>query len=110
VDVTEASLTSPVSPAPDPAPRKSAVPSNSSAVASPAVPPAAETSSAPKPSTPPFGLTEHFDDDMQRMILEARDPASGYVIFQMPAKYVIKQHSAGASSVTARGTSINRTL
>jgi hypothetical protein len=110
VDVTEPSPTLPFSPAPDPTPRKSAVPSGSGEAASPAVPPAAETGNAPKPTPPPFGLTEHFDDDMQRMILEARDPVSGYVIFQMPAKYVIKQHSAIVHPVAPRGTSINRTL
>ena len=36
------------------------------------------------------------------MILEARDPVTGFVIFQMPTKYVTKQFSAGAGALVER--------
>jgi hypothetical protein len=42
----------------------------------------------------PIGFTLHFDGDSQRLILEAREPASGYLIVQIPPKYVVKQFSA----------------
>ncbi len=52
----------------------------------------AKTEPAPAPS--PIGLTVHFDGDSQRLILEAREPVSGYLIVQIPPKYVVKQFSA----------------
>jgi hypothetical protein len=79
--------------------------------------PATEPAAAPAPDVPkpqasptssPLGFSLHYDADMQRLILEVREPVTGYVIYQMPPKYVIKQFSA-TSNTTAppRGTRIN---
>jgi hypothetical protein len=110
VAVTETSPTLPFSPAPDPAPRKSAVPPEDSAVGMTPPSVAVTPSSTPAPVLAPFGLTQHFDNDTHRLILEARDSISGYVIYQMPAKYVIKQLTASSSLVAPRGASVNRSL
>ena len=42
----------------------------------------------------PIGFTLRFDGDSQRLILEAREPVSGYLIVQIPPTYVVKQFSA----------------
>ena len=78
------------------------------AVAAPA--PAADTAS--KPPAPPvsaFGFALRYDQGMQRMILEARDAVTGFVIFQMPTKYVTKQFSAGADAAaeSSRGAKLD---
>ena len=52
----------------------------------------------PIPTPSAIGFTVHFDGDSQRLILEAREPASGYVIVQIPPKYVVKQFSATVRS------------
>ena len=116
--VTETSLTLPTSTtavSEPSSPSKSANSSSANAATvvapvTPGVPAVDTTNDAPKPAPAVFGLTMHFDSDMQRMILEARDPASGYVIFQMPAKYVLKQFSANFHATTSRGASVNRNL
>jgi hypothetical protein len=43
------------------------------------------------------------------MFLEARDPATGFVIDRMPAKYVATQFSAqsGVNAAASRGTRID---
>jgi hypothetical protein len=80
--------------------------------------PSATPSSAPgavAPSAPQaaaagaVGFTLTFDPETQRMILEARDAATGFVIDQMPPKYVVKQFSAQASGKisTSRGTRVD---
>ena len=106
--VTETSPTLPIvpTPAPESAPRTPVAPAPAAAAAAPV----AATDSAPKSAAPPFGFALHFDSDTQRMILEARDPVTGYVIYQMPAKYVIKQLSTSAQPAAPRGTAINRKL
>jgi hypothetical protein len=75
----------------------------------PAIAPAPDVpQSQASPVSSPLGFSLHYDADMQRLILEVREPVTGYVIYQMPPKYVIKQFSA-TSSTTAprRGTRIN---
>ena len=63
----------------------------------------------PTPPATPIGFTLHYDNDLQRLILEARDPVSGYVITQIPPKYVLKQFSATvrAQLEPPRGTGVN---
>jgi hypothetical protein len=63
----------------------------------------------PIPAPSPIGFTLHFDDDSQRLILEAREPASGYLIVQIPPKYVVKQFSATvrANLEPSRGKALN---
>jgi hypothetical protein len=75
--------------------------------------PVAAAQSAPQPPSAPvsgaIGFTLTFDPETQRMILEARDAATGFVIDQMPPKYVVKQFSAQVSARVApsRGTRID---
>lgn len=68
---------------------------------------AAKAAAQPRPA--PFALTQHYDQDTRRLILEARDPVSGFVIYQMPPKYVIKQFSASVSTsvAPARGARVD---
>jgi hypothetical protein len=68
---------------------------------------AAKAETRPAPS--PIGFTLHYDSDLQRLILEARDPVSGYVIVQIPPKYVLKQFSAQdrAQFEGSRGNGVN---
>jgi hypothetical protein len=66
----------------------------------------------PKASAPPasgaIGFTLHFDADMQRLILEVREPSTGFVIYQMPPKYVIKQFNVTAGAIpSTRGARVN---
>ena len=109
--VTETSPTPPIvpTPAPESAPRAPA-PAVTPPPTAAAPPPAATPDSAAKMVTGPLGFALHFDSDTQRMILEAREPITGYVIYQMPAKYVIKQLSTSAQPAAPRGTAINRKL
>jgi len=68
---------------------------------------ASDTPKAPQPSAP-IGFSLHYDQDLKRMILEARDPISGFVIYQMPPKYVLRQFSAASSAgAPTRGARVN---
>jgi hypothetical protein len=71
---------------------------------------AAKTEATTAPS--PIGFTLHFDGDSQRLILEAREPASGYLIVQIPPKYVVKQFSATVRSniVAKRGQGLDHAI
>jgi hypothetical protein len=73
----------------------------------------AEVGTAETTPTPsPIGFTLRYDNDLQRLILEARDPVSGYVIVQIPPKYVLKQFSASdrAHLEAARGTGVDHAI
>ena len=74
-----------------------------------AAPAPAATSKPPEATPSAFGFALRYDHGMQRMILEARDPVTGFVIFQMPSKYVTKQFSSGASPAgeSARGAKVD---
>jgi len=63
----------------------------------------------PIPAPSPIGFKLHFDGDSQRLILEAREPASGFVIVQIPPKYVVKQFSTTvrANLEPSRGKGLN---
>jgi hypothetical protein len=94
--------------APVPSPNTQLAPEAAAAAASArnaAQPPPAQQVSA----SSGVGFTLRFDPDTQRMILEARDAATGFVIDQMPPKYVVKQFSAQVSqrAGSARGTRID---
>ena len=69
---------------------------------------------APKveaPALAAFGLVLHYDQDMRRLILEARDPASGLVIFQIPQKYVTEQFARLPVTIArVRGTGVDRAV
>lgn len=70
---------------------------------------ASQPSAAPKapPTAPAVGFTLAFDADTQRLILEARDPSSGIVIYQIPPKSAITQLSSSASAVPQRGATVD---
>lgn len=78
-------------------PSSAAAARESTAAALPGASKVAKKAAAAQPVSPPFSLTYHFDEQTQRMILEARDPDSGFVVYQMPPKYIIKQFDASAS-------------
>lgn len=59
------------------------------------------------PTAPAVGFTLAFDPDTQRLILEARDPNSGIVIYQIPPKSAIKQLSTSASAAPQRGATVD---
>jgi hypothetical protein len=82
------------------------------AVAAPVAAPAtAAVPDVPKALAPPtpkaIGFALHYDADMQRLILEVREPVTGYLIYQMPPKYVVKQFSASASAAAPRGARVD---
>ena len=74
-----------------PVPQHSAEANRASEPVVPVATDVAKTEPVPTPS--PIGFTVHFDGDSQRVILEAREPVTGYIIVQIPPKYVVKQFS-----------------
>jgi hypothetical protein len=60
------------------------------------------------PTPQPIGFALHYDADMQRLILEVREPVTGYVIYQMPPKYVVRQFSASSTAAaSSRGARVD---
>ncbi len=114
--ITEAPSSSPAVPAvaSDLPPRR-AMPPAAPATAKDDTPRQAATAEAAKVAQPKpaaFALTQHYDQDTRHLILEARDPVSGFVIYQMPPKYVIKQFSASISTsvAPARGARVDNAV
>jgi hypothetical protein len=102
--------TSPITPVVRPPSTERQAPAPTPSPAAPSgAPAAAAAASAPAPAASAVGFTLTFDPDTQRMILEARDAATGFVIDQMPPRYVVKQFSAqsGVKAAASRGTSID---
>lgn len=69
------------------------------------------TAATPEVSAPPaptaIGFSLVYDPGTARMLLEAREPDSGFIIYQMPPKYVIKQFSASVAPIDpARGAKV----
>lgn len=72
----------------------------------PAAPAPAPAPAAPPP--PPIGLTLSFDDATHRLVLEAVEPGSGFVISRIPPGYVVKQFTASIGGIApARGAKVN---
>lgn len=94
----------------------SATPSEGRPLAAPAAPPPVRPAPAAHAPAPPVHLgssvpyTLHFDTEMQRFILEARDPVSGLVIFQMPPKSAFREMEAavGEAAASTRGASLDK--
>jgi len=65
--------------------------------------------SAPAARGATFGLTYSYDEGAHHFVLQARDPLSGFVVFQWPPNYVVKQFSASASATSppSRGASVD---
>ena len=70
--------------------------------------PAASAQTANAQASSFFSL--QFDPDTQHLILEARDPVTGAILFQVPSRYVIEQLQSQSSSAPARsrGASVDR--
>jgi hypothetical protein len=56
---------------------------------------------------PPLGFQVQFDPQTQQMIIEARDPASGFVVFQSPPQTAFSAINGSAPPRT-RGQSIDQ--
>lgn len=68
--------------------------------ATPATPEVADTPKAqPELGPSTFTFSVHYDLGTHRLILEARDPVTGFVIYQQPRKYILKQFSASVNAV-----------
>ncbi len=59
-----------------------------------------------------FALTSRFDFALHQIVIEARDPVSGFVIFQAPPKYAVKQFggSGEIASLARRGRRLNEAV
>ena len=101
-----------------PLPTGSATPSQNRALAAPAEQGQQKTTvAAPAAASPaqqvhsgsiaPYSL--RFDTDMQCFVLEARDPVSGLVIFQMPRETAYREMEAltGGGAAAHRGSSVD---
>jgi hypothetical protein len=87
-------------------PARSRTPPADAAPAQPVAAAAPEASAPPVPAAIGFSLV--YDAGSGRMILEALEPDSGFVIYQMPPKYVIKQFTASVAPVdAARGATVD---
>jgi hypothetical protein len=92
------------------------MPSEGRPLTTPAALPSPRPASAAPAPAPPVHLgssvpyTLHFDTEIQRFILEARDPVSGIVIFQMPPKSAFREMeaTAGEAAGMRRGGSLDK--
>ncbi len=75
-------------------------------IAAPAAPPAAPV--APPAAPLPIGFALSYDAATQRLVLEAREPGSGFLISQVPPGYVVKQFTASIGGIAPlRGAAID---
>ena len=73
------------------------------------------TAAAPTPAAAPvaapqaaIGFTLSYDQATRRLVLEAREPGSGFVIAQVPPGYVVKRFSATIGGIApARGAMVD---
>jgi hypothetical protein len=90
-------------------PTASRAPDQGAGRAAPAA--AAPPAASPPPAVPvpqPIGLTLSYDDATHRLVLEAREPGSGFVIARIPPSYVVKQFSASVGGIApARGATVD---
>ncbi|MGO8915003.1 MAG: hypothetical protein ACLQJR_03755 [Stellaceae bacterium] len=69
--------------------------------------PAAAAAAAPSPPVA-IGFSLSYDQATQRLVLEAREPGSGFVISQLPPGYVVKQFSASIGGIApVRGATVD---
>jgi hypothetical protein len=60
------------------------------------------------PSAPQaFAVSVQFDNSSHRIFIESRDPKTGYVVFQFPAKTALKTIASVSSGTSSRGNSHN---
>ena len=82
------------------------VPAGSTTPTSTTPPPSGAESAAPA-SPPAFSFQLQIDPETQRVILEARDPVTGFVIFEAPPKTAFSAINGGGAS-NSRGRSVDR--
>ena len=75
----------------------------------PATPAAAGEQAGGVELSAPFGFQLQIDPETQRIILEARDPVTGFVMFQSPPKTAFSSVGAAAARV-ARGKTVDQAL
>jgi hypothetical protein len=112
VSVTSTSSTLPLAPAAQsgrPATETAAKPGSSPAGEETRAPASAQDEPVPSaPSSAAIGFSLSYDPTTGRLFLEAREPLSGFVIYQMPPKYVIKQFNATLNAIEpARGAQVD---
>jgi len=89
-------------------PTPAAAPSvNSPPPDAPAATGASAPSGAPASGSAPYGFQLQIDPETQRLIIEVRDPVTGFVIFQAPPKTAFSAVS-GSTSGNSRGQSVDR--
>jgi hypothetical protein len=112
VSVTSTSSTLPLGPAAQtgrPATETATKPGSAPAGEETSVPAPAQDEPVPSaPSSTAIGFSLSYDPTTGRMFLEAREPVSGFIIYQMPPKYVIKQFNATLNAIEpARGAQVD---
>jgi hypothetical protein len=112
VSVTSTSSTLPLAPAAQtgrPATETATKPGSAPAGEETRVPAPAQDEPVPSaPSSTAIGFSLSYDPTTGRMFLEAREPVSGFIIYQMPPKYVIKQFNATLNAIEpARGAQVD---
>ena len=114
MDLTPTSSTSPIVPTPGAERQTPVAPAPTSDETAAAIAPVAVVVPAAVQALSPaasatIGFSLRFDPDTERMILEARDDVTGFVIDQIPSKYVLRQFSARVRGAVlpARGTRID---
>lgn len=60
-------------------------------------------------TAPALGFQLQIDPETQRLILEAREPVTGFVVFQSPPKTAFGS-VVGSNSSTQRGKSVDRDI
>jgi len=60
--------------------------------------------------SPPFGFQLQIDPATQQVIIEARDPVTGFVVFQAPSKTAFSAVAGSAAQADPRGQRVNREI
>lgn len=108
-DETQITPTTPIAPAPNAATATRDVAPKPVPTSPPPSDADAANSEAPaKPqAVPVFALSVQFDADTHRLIIEARNPLSGAVVFQVPSKSALQALTEPVKSAVSRGKSVN---
>jgi hypothetical protein len=108
-DETQITPTTPIAPTPNAVTATRDVVPKPTPTPQPSSDNAATSSDAPaKPQAAPvFALSLQFDADTHRLIIEARNPLSGAIVFQVPSKSALQALTQPAKSAVSRGKSVN---
>jgi hypothetical protein len=108
-DETQITPTTPITPTPQAATTARDVVPKPVPISPPSSDADAANSEIPaKPQAAPvFALSVQFDADTHRLIIEARNPLSGAVVFQVPSKSALQALTEPVKSAGSRGGSVN---